>query len=86
MGACPGRSRDFDEFFGHEHTDLLFTPFAMRSAELIDDFEAHLAGGAGDDLEAGFVVARVQVFALGVHDVHDLFACHFADLGFVGLF
>jgi hypothetical protein len=26
---------------------------------LIDDFEAHLAGGAGDDFECGFVVARV---------------------------
>jgi hypothetical protein len=23
---------------------------------LIDDFEAHLAGGAGDDLESSFVV------------------------------
>jgi hypothetical protein len=26
---------------------------------LIDDLEAHLTGGAGDDLESGFVVARV---------------------------
>ena len=27
--------------------------------KLIDDFEAHLAGGTGDDAEGGFVVARV---------------------------
>jgi hypothetical protein len=25
----------------------------------ISDFQAHLAGGAGDDAECGFVVARV---------------------------
>ena len=35
--------------------------------------------------KAGFVVARVQVFALGLHDVHDLFARDFADLGLVRL-
>jgi hypothetical protein len=29
------------------------------AVELIDDFEAHLAGGAGDDAEGGFIVARV---------------------------
>ena len=53
---------------------------------LIDDFEAHLPGGAGDDTDGGFVVARVEVFALGVHDVHDLFARDFAHFGFVRLF
>ena len=29
------------------------------AVELIDDLEAHLTGCAGDDLESGFVVARV---------------------------
>jgi hypothetical protein len=29
------------------------------TSKLIDDFEAHLAGGAGDDAEGGFVVASV---------------------------
>ena len=45
-----------------------------------------MPGGAGDDTEGGFVVARVQVFALGVHDIHDLFARDLADFGFVRLF
>jgi len=31
----------------------------VTNADLIDDFEAHLAGRAGDDAEGGFVVARV---------------------------
>jgi hypothetical protein len=52
----------------------------------IGDFEAHLAGGAGDNAEGGFVVAGIQVFALRIHDVHDLFARDFADFGFVRLF
>ena len=39
--------------------------------DLIDDLEAHLAGGAGDDAEAGFVVARVQVFRFRFHGVDD---------------
>ena len=56
------------------------------NGRLIGDFEAHLAGGAGDDAEGGFVVARVEVLALGVHDVHDLFARDLADFGFVRLF
>ena len=86
MGACPGRSRDFDDPVSHEPTDLVITSFAIRIAELVDDFEAHLAGGAGDDAEAGFLGARVQVFALGVHDVDDLFARHFADFCFVRFF
>src|SRR5437773_3676975 len=38
--------------------------------ESICDFKAHLTGGTGDDAEGGFVVARVQVLALRVHDVH----------------
>src|SRR5205814_641687 len=56
-----------------------------RYKRLIDDLEAHLAGGAGDDTEAGFVAARVQVFAFQLHDVHDLFASDFADFRFVRL-
>ncbi|PYL56236.1 MAG: DUF885 domain-containing protein [Verrucomicrobia bacterium] len=56
------------------------------AADLIGDFQAHLAGGAGNDAESGFVVVRVEVFALGVHDVHDLFARDRTDLGLVGLF
>src|SRR6266496_5733402 len=55
-------------------------------ADLIGDFEAHLAGGAGNDAEGGFVVARVEVFALGVHDLHDLLARDFADLRLVWFF
>src|SRR5437773_3940765 len=54
--------------------------------ESICDFEAHLAGGAGDDAEGGFVVVRVEVFAFGVHDIHDLFARDLAHLCFVWLF
>jgi hypothetical protein len=54
--------------------------------DLIDDFEAHLTGGAGDDAEGGFVVACVQVFALHVDDVHDLSARDFANFGLVRLF
>src|ERR1700693_3294210 len=62
-------------------------PQSVESAvDLIDDFEAHLAGGAGDDAEGGFVVARVQIFGFRFHDVHDLLARHFADFLFVRLF
>jgi hypothetical protein len=57
-----------------------------RRFRLIDDFEAHLAGRAGDDAEAGVVVACVEIFALGVHDVHDLFARDLADLRLVRFF
>src|SRR5205814_910465 len=53
---------------------------------LVGDFEAQLPGGAGDNAEGRFVVARVQVFAFGVDDVHDLFARDFADLGLVRFF
>src|SRR5437588_11364237 len=53
---------------------------------LIGDLEAHLAGGAGNDAEGSFVVAGVEVFALGVHDVHDLFARDLADLCLVRFF
>ena len=53
---------------------------------LIRDFQPHLTGRAGDNAEGGFVVTRVQVFALGVHDIHDLFAADLANLGFVRLF
>src|SRR6267378_4048919 len=35
------------------------SPIERLTSILIDDFEAHLAGGAGDDFECGFVVARV---------------------------
>src|ERR1700745_2241074 len=56
-----------------------------RSSGLIGDFEAHLASGAGDDAEGGLIVARVEVFAFGVYDVHDLFARDFADFGLVWL-
>ena len=55
-------------------------------ADSICDFEAHLAGGAGDDAEGGFVVVRVEVFALRVHDVHDLFARDFPTLVLLGSF
>ncbi len=53
------------------------------AADLFDDFEAHLAGGAGDDSESGFIIPRVEVFALRVHDVHHLFARDFTDFRFV---
>ena len=62
------------------------TAATSQLSTLIGDLEPHLAGGAGDDAEGGFVVARVEVFALGVDDVHDLFARDLADLGFVCLF
>jgi hypothetical protein len=58
----------------------------LRPDNLIDDFEAHLAGGAGDDAESGFVVARVQILGFRFHDVHDLFTRDFADLGLVWFF
>ena len=44
-----------------------------------------MAGGAGDDLEAGFVVSRIKILSLRFHDVHDLFARDFADFRFVRL-
>src|SRR3954471_3424140 len=53
---------------------------------LIDDLEAHLAGGTRDNAETRFIAARVQVFGLRFHDIHDLFARHFADLRLVRLF
>ncbi len=53
---------------------------------LIDDLEAHLAGGAGDDAEGGFVIARIQVFGFRFHDIHDLFARDFSNFLFVRLF
>src|SRR5882672_9773746 len=43
------------------------------TSKLVGDFQTHLTGGAGDDAEGGFVVAGIEVFALGVHDIHDLF-------------
>ena len=51
----------------------------------IDDLEPHLSGSAGDDSEAGFVVAGVQVFALSVDDVHHLFATDLSDFGLIRL-
>jgi hypothetical protein len=54
--------------------------------DLIDNFEAHLAGGAFDDSEGSFVTAGIQVVALGLHDVHHLFARDFADFFFVRFF
>src|SRR4051812_35777110 len=53
---------------------------------LIDDLEPHLPGSASDHAESGFVATRVQVFALGVDDVHYLFASDFSDFGLVRLF
>src|SRR5436190_22279159 len=54
-------------------------------AGLVGDLEAHLSSRAGDDTEGSFVVTRVQVFTLGVDDVHHLFASDFADFGLVRL-
>jgi uncharacterized protein (DUF885 family) len=62
-----------------------FLDSCYRSCRSIDDLQAHLPGSAGDDAEGGFVVACVQVFALGSDDVHDLFASDAADLCFVRL-
>jgi hypothetical protein len=56
-----------------------------RNRALIDNLEAHLTGGAGDDAEGGFVIARVEVFGLRFHDVHDLFASDSADFDLVRL-
>jgi hypothetical protein len=73
--AYPRRSVDANE------------PWCLLDRQfLIDDLEPHLAGGAGNDAETCFVVTRVQVFALGVNDVHHLFARDFADVGLVRLF
>jgi hypothetical protein len=49
----------------------------------VDDLEAHLAGGAGNDAEGGVFVARIQVFGLGLNNFHHLFARHFTDLGLI---
>ena len=59
---------------------------AERSSGSVDNLEAHLAGGAGDDAKSGFVVACIQVFRLRLHDVHHLLACYFANLGLVRFF
>jgi len=52
----------------------------------VDNLEAHLAGGAGDDAESGFVVACIQVFRLRLYDVHHLLACYFTNLNLVRFF
>ena len=52
----------------------------------VTNLEAHLAGGAGDDAESGFVVARIQVFRLRLYDVHHLLACYFTNLNLVRFF
>ena len=59
---------------------------AERRSGSVNNLEAHLAGGAGDDAESGFVVACIQVFRLRLHDVHHLLACYFANLGLVRFF
>ena len=46
-------------------------PGSEIKVELIDDLEAHLAGGAGDDARSGFVVARVQIL-FRLHDAQDV--------------
>src|SRR3954469_12259392 len=57
-----------------------------RMSILVDDFEAHLAGGTGNNAEGSFVVTRVQIVLLRSYDVHDLFARDLADLVFVRFF
>ena len=52
----------------------------------VNNLEAHLAGGAGNDAESGFVVACIQVFRLRLHDVHHLLACYFTNLNLVRFF
>ena len=59
---------------------------AERRSESVDNLEPHLAGGAGDDAESGFVVARIQVFRLRLYDVHHLLACYFTNLNLVRFF
>jgi len=59
---------------------------AERRSESVDNLEAHLAGGAGDDAESGFVVACIQVFRLRLHDVHHLLACYFTNFDLVRFF
>ena len=59
---------------------------AERRSELVDNLEAHLAGGAGDDAKSGFVAARVQVFRLRLHDIHHLLACYFTNFDLVRFF
>ena len=59
---------------------------AERRFRSVDNLEAHLAGGAGDDAESGFVVACIQVFRLRLHDVHHLLACHFTNFDLVRFF
>jgi Bacterial protein of unknown function (DUF885) len=56
------------------------------TSKLIPDLEPHLPCGAGDGAETGFVITRVQVFALGVDDVHHLFASDLSNFGLVRLF
>ena len=50
------------------------------------NLEAHLAGGAGDDAEGGFIASRIQVLRLCLNDIHDLFARYLADLCLVRFF
>jgi hypothetical protein len=59
---------------------------AERRFRSVNNLEAHLAGGAGDDAESGFVVACIQVFRLRLHDVHHLLACHFTNFDLVRFF
>lgn len=79
--ASPARATDSSVAF----VRLRFREGEDAVASLVENFEAHLAGSASDDLEAGFVAARIEICGLRFHDVNDLFACHFPDLRLVKL-
>lgn len=47
------------------------------------DFNTHLAGGSGDDLDCGGFSARIEILHFTLSDFRDLLFSQFADLGLV---
>src|SRR6478736_3876619 len=50
------------------------------SGNLVDDFDAHVTGGAGDHTDGGLVAVGVEVGLLDFDDLEDLLLRHLADL------
>src|ERR1039457_3210826 len=51
----------------------------------VDDFDAHVAGGAGDHADGGFFAVGVEIGLLEFDDLDDLLLGDLADLVRVGL-
>ena len=52
----------------------------MADEKSVDDFDAHVAGGAGDDADARLFALGVEVLLLELDDLEQLLAGDLADL------